>query len=218
MERGWMDSPIFDACKKEPFNERLAWIWLIEKACFEPHKVRYKSHMIEVETGQVPTSYRRLQETWGWGAGKVQRFLKLLEIDGMIGTQTGTGFLIITICNYKKYQRKESESGTPMNQKAERGRNADGTNINKGKEIKEINNPLIPLIGKELAEQFELHRKQMRKALTPTQRRALAEKLSKMENPVESVKEAIAFGYQGVFPPKSNLAKPQKPKKQRECT
>lgn len=219
MQRGWMDSPVFDDCNDHPFNERLAWIWLIEQACFEPHRTRYKSKMIEVNTGQVPTSYRRLQTAWGWGAGKVQRFLSLLESDGMIGTETERGFLIITICNYAKYQRKEDTSGTPMDTETERGRNAGGTNINKGITKGEINNPLIPILGKELTEKFEQHRKELRKKLTPTQREALAKKLSKMDNPAQAVSEAIANGWQGVFPLKNEPAKlNEKPRKQRAYT
>jgi predicted transcriptional regulator len=102
MHRGWMDNEVFS---DEPFTDCLAWVWLIQEASFEPHRIRYKNKMIEVGIGQVPISYRRLVEKWKWGIHRVRNFLDLLESEQMITRETATGFLIITVCNYEKYQK-----------------------------------------------------------------------------------------------------------------
>jgi hypothetical protein len=78
MHRGWMNDPLF---KNEPYCERLAWEWMIHDASFEPHKVRFQNRLIEVGRGQVPTSYRKLAETWQWSSNRVRGFLAVLEQD-----------------------------------------------------------------------------------------------------------------------------------------
>lgn len=133
LHRSVFTHPIF---KEEPYTEVQAWLWLISQACYAQHRVRYKSKMIELKRGEVPTSYRKLQEQFKWGAGKVASFLKLLKNEQMIGTQTGTGFLIITICNYSEYQDSREKSGTLTEAEMERKRNASGTQTERT-EIKE---------------------------------------------------------------------------------
>lgn len=128
LHRGWMDNPAF---ADEPFTERLAWVWLVQEASFEPHKIRYKNKMIELGIGQIPISYRRLVAKWQWGIHRVRNFLKLLQSETMITMETATGFLIITICNYEKYQKPSKIPTTQATTQAT-------TNINKGKELKEI--------------------------------------------------------------------------------
>jgi hypothetical protein len=131
MHRGWMDNPVF---KREAFTDREAWLWMIEQSSFEPHKIRYHSKMIEVGRGQIPTSYRNLKDKFGWGNERVKRFLSLLESEQMVTLQTGTGFLIITICNYDKYQNTLTKAGTVSGTMSGTvAGTMSGTNIIKGK-------------------------------------------------------------------------------------
>lgn len=109
MKRGWMDHPIF---RKEKFTEREAWEWLISEACYEPHKYRAGNTMITLARGQVPTSYRKMAEKWGWGVNRVRGFLDLLKNESQIVCKTDTGSLIISICNYSKYQLGEEKTDT----------------------------------------------------------------------------------------------------------
>lgn len=137
--RYWNDS-LF---KKEPFTEREAWHWLIANAAYEPHKYRYKSQIVSLTRGQVPTSYRDLKDDWQWGNDRVRRFLDLLESDEKISRGTGTGFLVITILNYEKYQIPLTETGTQAGTVAgtHTGTQA-GTNIiNNKKNNKKDNSP-----------------------------------------------------------------------------
>ncbi len=130
MHRGWMDNPVF---KREAFTDAQAWIWLIEQASYQPHKIRYGNKIIEVGRGQVPTSYRNLKETFRWGSQRIAAYLAILEQDGMLERKTGTGFLVITICNYEKYQRPLINMGTqPGTPPGTVSGTQPGTNINKG--------------------------------------------------------------------------------------
>jgi len=105
---------VFDSERfaQEPFTEREAWIWMLTQASYQPHRIRYHNRMITVGRGEVPTSYRRLQEQFRWGVHRVYNFLNLLNNEGMITRKIETGFLIITICNYEKYQSSLTETAT----------------------------------------------------------------------------------------------------------
>lgn len=98
----------------EEFSRRDAWIWLLGQASYEPHKLRYQSKVITVGRGEVPTSYRKLAEKWRWSVGRVSRYLSMLSMEGMIDTHTDTGFVIVTICNYDKYQASLTKGDTPI--------------------------------------------------------------------------------------------------------
>lgn len=138
LHRGIFNHHLF---AQEKFTEREAWIWLIENASFEPHKRRYKNRIIEVNRGQVPASLRILSEQFQWSVNRIQRFLNLLEQDGMISKKTDTGFLIITICNYEKYQDKKKKTDTVADTQVDTLADTEAntetdTIINKSKQIK----------------------------------------------------------------------------------
>jgi len=146
--------PVFS---DEPFTEREAWIWLLCQASYEPHKIRYNSEMITVGRGEVPTSYRKLKECWKWGNERVRRFLDLLESEKMISRKTGTGFLVIIICNYDEYQLALIKSGTlPGTLSGTLPGTQAGTNIIKGnKGSNERNNKTSDVCSASAREIFE---------------------------------------------------------------
>lgn len=114
LKRGWFEQGLFD---DEPLTQREAWHWLIEKAAWKKCTRRAsKGERIEVERGQYHTSLRVLAEAWGWHKNRVARFMDLLTKDGKIGTVAGQSGVLLTICNYDKYQTSrdshEPESGT----------------------------------------------------------------------------------------------------------
>lgn len=119
LERGWRECDVF--ATDEPFTEREAWAWLIEKAAWKSCVRRAgKGERVEVERGQFHTSLRTLGSIWGWGKNKVSRYLERLECHDMIGTVAGQSGMLITICNYAKYQDardgQEQEAGTVAGQ------------------------------------------------------------------------------------------------------
>jgi len=139
MHRGWMDADIFEG----EYCERSAWCYLIEHAGYVPSKLRHNSTMVSVGRGQIPTSYRKLSDKWKWSVNRVTRFLKLLENEGMISKKTDTGFLIITICNYEKYQgvSKKTDTGSDTHSDTGSDTHSDtGSDTHSDTNIKNITN------------------------------------------------------------------------------
>ncbi len=103
--RGWRDC---DAFKDEPASQREAWIWLLENAAWKDCQRRdAQGSIITVKRGQLHTSIRTLAGAWKWSRGKVERFLGDLKTCHMTGHEAGHGGLLITVCNYDKYQANE---------------------------------------------------------------------------------------------------------------
>lgn len=102
VDRGIWDHPMF---ADEPFTEREAWSWLIGEASFKTRTRNVGGKIVQLERGQLAASVRFMAERWKWSKSRVDRFLKRLKTGTMIGTDSGTGLLVITISNYDRYQR-----------------------------------------------------------------------------------------------------------------
>lgn len=109
----------------EPFSRGQAWIDLIMLANHEGRDVVISFNKIHVDRGQHLTSVRKLGERWNWGNGKVLKFFRALEKEGMITRDTTQGGTLLTIVNYSEYQDVKNTNGTLM----EQTRNADGTEL-----------------------------------------------------------------------------------------
>jgi hypothetical protein len=135
MHRGWMDAPALGG-KREPFCRRSAWCWLIEEACFEDARVDLNGRTVTLQRGQLAHSIRFMAEAWNWKRSAVERFIERLRTETMIETATETGRLIISICNYSRYQAKpgftETVTGTPAGTRARHERDTSETNKNQG--------------------------------------------------------------------------------------
>lgn len=107
------DNPLW---KKEVYCRGRAWDWLVEYACHTPVQIDFNGKIIYLKRGQLSYSVRFLGKRWKWSKSTVDRFLTRLKTgtgDGpMIETDTGTGQLIITICNYSIYQPIKEDVGT----------------------------------------------------------------------------------------------------------
>ena len=134
--RGMLKHPRFKPTG--PFSSFEAWCWLIESAAYAPCDVvmqngRYK-RIVRLEPGQLSFSIRFLAKAWRWSENRVQRFLCGTQSDGSVTTQTDTGQLVITLCNWAKYQRPfanaNTQTDTPTNTQ---------TNTKKKEGIKEKN-------------------------------------------------------------------------------
>lgn len=101
MARGWMDHPCF---QNEPYTEREAWAWLIERAGWQDRTHWIGRRGVPCKRGQLAVSVRYLASAWSWSKSRVGRFLQRLKIGSMIGTEGGSECSVITICNYDKYQ------------------------------------------------------------------------------------------------------------------
>lgn len=89
-----------------------AWLWLLMKAAWKPTKFDVNGKVVTVDRGQLSVSIRHLGDAWGWSKSTTERFLTRLKTETMIETHSGTGRLLITICNYDKYQDISDIHGT----------------------------------------------------------------------------------------------------------
>jgi hypothetical protein len=109
LHRGWRDCQAF---KDEPCTQREAWVWLLEHTAWKDCQRRdAQGVLIDVKRGQFHTSIRTLASEWQWSRGRVDRFLNDLKTSHMVSHETGHGGLLITICNYDKYQANEPSTG-----------------------------------------------------------------------------------------------------------
>lgn len=149
-QRDRFQHPLF---AREKFCRGYAWDWLVAQAAWQDTRIMVKGTVVALRRGQLSYSVRFLAERWGWSKSVVDRFLGQLKNETMIGTDTGTGQLIITICNYDKYQTAPdaggTASGTPPGTGAGQERDRSGTNKKKGikEEGKEEDSPPTPQGG-----------------------------------------------------------------------
>lgn len=116
-----------------------AWFWMVSNACWKQSRVEVGGAIITLERGQLCYSIRYLAEAWRWPKSNVDRFLKRLEAESMLtltrsksGTASGTAQIIVTICNYDKYQDVGNQTGTASGTEVGQQRDSSGTNKNKG--------------------------------------------------------------------------------------
>ena len=93
--------------------EAMAFAYMVLRASWKPARVRYKGKAISLNRGQLAMSVRDLAEAMDRDKGWVERLLKRLKFETMCETRAETGVLVITICNYEKYQAANDERETP---------------------------------------------------------------------------------------------------------
>lgn len=94
-------SPIF---KNEIMSDREAFIWMLCKAAYTTIRGRYGNFIITLQRGQLVGGSDYLGDIFQWNPSRVRRFLKRLQKDDLIDTQTDEGITVINIVNYDKYQ------------------------------------------------------------------------------------------------------------------
>jgi hypothetical protein len=144
MKRGWRDHSAFEG---DPYSRMDAWGWIIENALWKDLVVSVNGSPVPLKRGQLSYSTRYLAEKWKWGKSSVARFLKHLKKWDMADTESGTGQMIITVCNYDKYQLipkyKRDTSGTATDTQAGQERDKGGTNKNVSKNVGNVGNENI---------------------------------------------------------------------------
>jgi hypothetical protein len=124
--------------ENRPHTRREAWEDLLLLANHNDGKFLLGEDLINCERGQLIRSLESLAKYFNWTKSRVRRFLKLLENDHMIGTESLTKTTRITICNYEYYQNPRNADET----KSERRRNADETTVIPKQRIKRMNKEL----------------------------------------------------------------------------
>lgn len=100
----------------KPFSKGQAWIDLLLLVNHTSKKTLIDGTLQEIERGQTITSVRKLCDRWGWSNTKVNRFLKMLETDGMVNVKSDSKKTVINIVNYSGYQDSENEKTTVKRQ------------------------------------------------------------------------------------------------------
>lgn len=88
----------------DKFDDRSAWIDLLLMVNHDDSKVPFNKGYITVKRGQHLTSQVKLAARWHWTRDRIKRFLKRLENDGMIVTDTTRNNTLITVVNYDNFQ------------------------------------------------------------------------------------------------------------------
>ena len=146
-QRARFSHPLF---AREKFCRGYAWDWLVAKAVFRDTRISVSGRMVTLRRGQLSYSIRYLADAWRWDKAAVSRFIARLKTETMIETATETGQIVITICNYEKYQSPdratETATDTATETRARQQRDSSETNKKEEQEEQEREeNPLPPL-------------------------------------------------------------------------
>ena len=128
--------------EKRVFSKYEAWLDILMDANHQRNKIVFDGQLFEVERGQRVTSIRQLCERWSWSNSKVNRFLKMLEDDGMIIKKSDSKKTVITIANYDVYQSPENEKTTAKRQQSDTEATQKHTNNNDNND-KQLNNEVV---------------------------------------------------------------------------
>ncbi len=128
MYRGWSDGDCF---ADEIYTEREAFHWLISNAVWQEKKeISIKGNPIILKRGQLSYAIRFMASAWGWHRSRVARYIEKLKKWQKIETNTETGQIIITLCNYNKYQDCKNIIKTRNETRARQERDKSETNNN----------------------------------------------------------------------------------------
>jgi hypothetical protein len=85
------------------------WIWLLLTVNHENGKCLVGNQVVDVLPGQTVTGRHKMEAATGLNRSKIERLLKVLEIEQQIEQQTFTKYRIITITNWNRYQHCEQQ-------------------------------------------------------------------------------------------------------------
>lgn len=221
IHRGWMDNPILNTN-----DRRIAWLSMIEAACWKPTPYNVNGTILTLERGQFCASYRQLADKWGWSKSAVSRFFDALQTGTMVTLEAGHGKCVVTICNYGKYQDEEVDgrdtSGTATGTRAGHERDIK----EEGKKLRRNNNPLNPPCGYSVFpmpegvdpdcwRDFLTNRKGKKLANTATAHKRLLADLQKFSRngwtAASLIEHAASHGWGGIYDPGSRMNGTRRP-------
>lgn len=108
----WREQFTHEISERRPWCDGYAWAYLYSKANFRRSVVNFRNQYVTVERGQFVTSELKLSKIFGWTRRRTKSFLTALKIGGMCDIKRTQRFIIITVCNYDKFQSTENEECT----------------------------------------------------------------------------------------------------------
>lgn len=136
-EGGWIKSTRSDL--DNPYLQELDVLGLYDRfmrmAAWKDDDVfcRKRKRVIRLKRGQLWVSTRDLAKMCS-SQKRARTILKTLEMGTLIGTETGTGITIVTICNYDEIQAKIAEGAQPGARQGAHEGHGRGTQIEEDKE------------------------------------------------------------------------------------
>ena len=118
------------------------WLDLLMLVNYSEGKFLCNGKLINVDVGEHYTSEEKLAKRWGISRKSVDKFLKLLESDGMIEIEKNRSFgTRLKVLNYKAYQGKnENLEQQKGQQKRINGNNESTTGVTTEEHQRHINN------------------------------------------------------------------------------
>ncbi len=113
-------------------TQREAFLWLLSETAWKDRTKRVGSTLVSLKRGQACHSVRFMAKAWGWSKTRVTRYLNVLKNRDTLRIEIGTGYTLITICNYDRYQSPQKATGTAPGREAGQHRDSTGTNYNQG--------------------------------------------------------------------------------------
>ena len=128
--KGWYNKPDYVAL----------WVYLLIEATHKPMEYYWNGKTITLDEGQFITGRKRISDETGISENKVQRILNFFENEQQIEQQTSSTSRLISILNYKQYQKGEQ----PFKQRVNNERTTSEQRVNTKQEhnnirIKEYN-------------------------------------------------------------------------------
>ena len=110
--RLWREQFTHEVSERRPWCDGYAWSYLYSQANYKPGVTNFRNQYIPVERGQFITSFLKLSEIFGWSRRRTLAYIESLSKRQMCTYRTTNRFLVITICNYEKYQGTDEENET----------------------------------------------------------------------------------------------------------
>lgn len=132
----WREQFTHEVSERKPWCDGYAWSYLYSQANYKCGVTNFRNQYIPVERGQFITSKLKLEKIFGWSERRINSFITSLETREMCTIRVTKRFVMITICNYEKYQSNQDENegidvGTDVGTDKEQVRT-----IKEGKEVK----------------------------------------------------------------------------------
>lgn len=90
------------------------WQWMLHRAAWKPTTFDVQGVKITLRRGELCASQRQICEATGMSRQRLRTFLKELEANQAINQASTQGKMVLTICNYDRYQAEISESTQPI--------------------------------------------------------------------------------------------------------
>ena len=136
LHRKILDNPILTRGRQ--YSRFEAFVYMLLKANHKDNKALIGNNLIIIKKGSFITSQKKLMKEFNWGSSRLRTFLKLLESDGMIETNTNTISTHITINNYKELQGLQTANELQTKHKQTTNKLQPKTNNNVNNDNKEI--------------------------------------------------------------------------------